>query len=287
MWKIGFKKFLLLGGLFASNLTYASFYGMEMDVKNSKNIRENGYGYARKSAYEPSRYFQNFEIYGENGDISFGEEGDYKYKAKGITGGTFGRVWREWILGLGYGYVESEVESSEYSKKNLESLGGNLYLTRRSDFWSFTLSGGYTEGKNKVNYFGDKYNYKSEIYSFGLELNSRYEHRKNYNVYPYLGFDYSWEKEKILNGKKKESPLGKVGIIVEERHGDWLYSLDLAWFHDFGEKDENKEKPGIGKFKYGVEKEVGKSTVWGIYYGGTLIKDEYLHQYGITIRYNL
>ncbi|MGL4252858.1 MAG: autotransporter domain-containing protein [Fusobacteriaceae bacterium] len=281
-----YKKIILLMGIAFGNLAYASFSDLKLETRNSAAIRESGYGYARKAAYEPSRYFQNFEIYGENGDISSEMDGEYKYRSKGVTGGTFGRVWREWILGLGYGYVESEGKNSELGKKNLESLGGNLYLTRRSDLWSFTLSGGYTEGKNKIETFENSYDYKSEDWNIGVELNSRYEHRKNYNIYPYLGFDYSWEKDKNLDGERRENPLGKVGIVIEERHGQWLYSLDLAWFYNFGEKDAVQNDKGTGNFRYTVEKELGKSMIWGIYYGGTFIEDDYLQRYGVTIRYN-
>lgn len=280
------KKLTLMVGIFSGTVAYASFPGIEMDTRNSIVIRENGYGYARKAAYEPSRYFQNFEPFGEKGDISLEENGKYRYESKGITGGTYGRVWREWILGVGYGYVESHGKNSNLGEKKLESLGANLYLTQRSDAWSFTMSGGYTEGKNRIEILENSYDYKSEIWSLGIELNSRYEHRKNYHIYPYIGFDYSWEREKISNGKKNENPLGKVGVIVEERHGEWLYALDLAWLQNFGEKDTTQDEKGIGYFKYSVEKEIGKSMVWGVYYGGYLVKEDYLNRYGLTIRYN-
>lgn len=280
------KKNILILGFFIGNLAYASFSKGELDTRNSLIIRESGYGYARKAAYEPSRFFQNFEGYGENGDISLGEIGEYSYSSRGFTGGTFARTWRNWVLGLGYGYIESQGKFSGRGKRDLETFGTNIYFTQRSEEWSFILSGGYAEGKNKINLFGDRYSYKSEVYSLGLELNSRYEHRKNYNIYPYIGFDYSWEKQKKHEAKKYESPLGKVGLILEERHGLWLYSLDLAWLHNFGEKDSTQNEKGTGYFRYSVEKEIGKSMVWGVYYGGYLVEDDYLHRYGMTIRYN-
>lgn len=279
-----YKKNILVAAISLGNLAYGSFSGM--DGKNSTLIRESGYGYARKAAYEPSRYFQDFEIHGESGDLTLGEKGEYKYNSRGVTGGTFGRIWREWILGLGYGYIESEGKNSEFGKKNLESLGGNFYLTRRSELWSFILSGGYTRGKNKMKKLENQYDYRDEIWSLGLELNTRYEHRKNYNIYPYLGFDYSWEKDKIPGGNRSENPWGKAGIIIEERHGQWLYSLDLAWNENFGEKDQTFGESGVGSFKYSIEKEIGSSMVWGIYYGGSFIEEDYFQRYGMSVKYN-
>lgn len=280
------KKVVLIAVFSFGNLVYASFPKTGIDTRNSIVIRESGYEYARKAVYEPSRYFQNFETFGENGNISFGENGRYKYENKGATGGTFGRVWRDWIVGLGYGYAESLGKISEIGRKETETLGANFYLAQRSETWSFTMSGGYTQGKDRVKLVGSSYDYKNEMWNLGVELNSRYEHRKNYQIYPYVGFDYSWEKEKISKGKKREVPLGKIGIIIEERHGQWLYALDLAWHQNLGDKETVQDEKGVGYFKYSIEKEIGQSMVWGIYYGGYLIKEDYLNRYGMMLKYN-
>lgn len=285
--KINFLKKIVLVAVFSFGSTaYAASSEIGLDMRNSIAIRENGYGYARKAIYEPSRFFQNFETFGESGNISLEEVEKYRYESKGATGGTFGRVWRNWILGLGYGYVESQGKISGLGRKELDTLGTNLYLTQRSETWAITMSGGYTQGKNRVKLIDNSYDYRSEVWSIGMELNSRYEHRKNYNVYPYVGFDYFWEKDKISDGKKKEVPLGKAGIIIEERHGQWLYALDLAWLQNLGEKNTMLDEKGTGYFKYSVEREIGQSMVLGIYYGGYLVQEDYLNRYGMTLRYN-
>ncbi|MGL4980851.1 MAG: autotransporter domain-containing protein [Fusobacteriaceae bacterium] len=257
------------------NFVYASFSKMEMDARNSINIRESGYAYTRKVAYEMSGNFQNFE--NESGD---------GYRSLGVTGGTFGKFFEEWIIGVGYGYVEAEEENFKTRKRELETLGGNIYLTRSSELFSVVISSGYTDGKNKVRDIVDSYNYSTRVINMGFELNSKYDYELDCNIYPYVGFDYSWGKDRFLDGMKRESPLGKVGVVIEKQNEDWLYSLEVAWLQNFQRKDYIINNDDVGSFRYSVENEIMNSIVLGVHYGGFLIEDGYVNRYGVALKYN-
>ncbi|MGL4945936.1 MAG: autotransporter outer membrane beta-barrel domain-containing protein, partial [Fusobacteriaceae bacterium] len=242
------KKFLL--GLYPLIGIYAfAFYSNNVAELNSKVVTDKGKQYMRLGILSSllaragtTRSTQNIEIYGGNGEFS----GDSTYsgydtKSAGFTIGTTSQfrilkteeIDSRWITGVSLGYINSDVDYNERSKKeDIRTLGINAYLGYfRNNYFTMGYLG---TGISRAEISG-KSQHREDV-NFGIESGKIFHLGERQYIYPYLGLDfngyllsnYEIEDYEYEKGAEAQGTAGG-GVTYFIDYTKYLFKFNARW----------------------------------------------------------
>jgi hypothetical protein len=303
-----------------------SYPHTNLDVINSRNILNRGYLLAKRLMFARPKAtgerYENYvfaELFGDWGDYT-GAGARFSYQTSGVTIGNFHRFESnpEWMAGVTYGYAHSKANFKRYkgSNEKINTLGLNAFLTWSRDNWIVTGTVGYSwsghdlkrkfadydsplilglSGVNSIARQASK-KFDSNGFSTGFELGYNYRVNSNFTIYPYLGFDYIFNKRDgytenadgmagisaitgdlytskytlQVNKNDYNTGVAKLGVITEWLIRKWAFSFDVAYSYYTSKYDcitgsyvdaaDRGEKVVFHSSKLDVGKQVGSVT---------------------------
>ncbi|MGL4403738.1 MAG: autotransporter outer membrane beta-barrel domain-containing protein [Fusobacteriaceae bacterium] len=251
-----------------------AFYSNNTAELNSKVVTEKGKQYMRLGILSSmlaragtSRSTQNIEVYGGDGKFSGdGTYSGYDTRSEGFTIGTTSQfrniktdvVDSKWITGVSFGYIDSEVDYQEKSKKEeIGTIGVNAYLGYfRNNYFTMGYLG---IGFSRAEILG-KSQHREDV-NFGIESGKIFHLGERQYIYPYLGLDfngyllsnYEIEDYEYKKGNEAQGTAG-AGITYFIDYTKYLFKFNARWSSPLNENkkyeviNSSGDKMKLGKF---------------------------------------
>lgn len=243
------RKKILLGIYPLIGIYSFAFYSNNVAELNSKVIMDKGKQYMRFGVLSSlleragsTKSSQNIELY--VGDGQFNGDRDfsgYKNSSTGFTMGTtsqFNGIKTDenrsnWITGVSFGYIDSEIKYAERAQKeDLRTLGVNAYLGyfKNNYFTMGYMGAGFSRAK-----ISGKTQNREDI-NFGVESGKIFHLGERQYVYPYIGLDFDgyFLSNYEIGGYRYKKNIeaqgtGGVGVTYFIDYTKYLFKFNGRW----------------------------------------------------------